>query len=77
MARISVKDLAKELDTTPSEIALYLIQCGYKNVGSLARGIGLLHEDEEQDCRDHWTDPTPHEQWRNTDGAPDTPWSED
>lgn len=36
-----------------------------------------IEDGEADDISYYFGDPTPHEQWRNTDGAPDTPWSED
>lgn len=37
-----------------------------------------LMEDDEQRVRDHYEgDPTPYEQYRAVDGAPDSPWGDD
>lgn len=73
----TLQQLADDLGTTPAEIVQYLDFIGVPDLNGW-QPAWQIHASEERDVREHWTtDPTPQEQWRNTDGAPDTPWSED
>ena len=73
----SIRDLAIRVGADLDTVIAYAANLGLADDNGTTGADTLLWEEEAEQLAYYFTtDPTPQEQYRAADGAPDTPWQE-